>query len=365
MSEAGNTALLRKLSAGREDLKNRPRSVLRALRLGFARAAADRLNLPLAVIGAKQSLQSVNDLVDAVGDDWLLLFLTGPDGVAAACLDPNAVSAILQTQTIGQVTETAPEARAFTNTDAAMTAPLLEAALAKAAELAENASDEVGLIGYEYMSRAQDLRSVCLTLVEDMYCGFELTVDLAGGIRQGHIFVLLPRQSSQVEDCLIPEADEGPSLEQSSGVVRAELNAVLCRMSVPLSDLSGLSAGDILPLQHARLDRTEILAIDRSRTAVGRLGQCGGLRAVRVNEQAPLAALSDVETQEFIESRAASASQNAPDMPLGAQAVDVTDYRAGPDTLEAQEGDLSFENSEQMVAEISQLAGLSGPDDVS
>ncbi len=356
MAQTVNAALARKLSAGREGFKNRPRSILRVLRLGFARAAADRLNLPLAVIGAKQSNQPATDLVEDVGDDWLLLFFRGPDGVAAACLDPNTVSAIVQTQTIGQLTATPPEARAFTNTDAAMVAPLVEEALVKAAELAEMAEEEVDLTGYEYMTRAGDLRSLCLTLVEEVYCGFELTIDLAGGVRQGHIAILLPQRPCDVEEDAGAQPDAGARLEQSSGVVRAELNAVLCRMNVPLSDLSALGIGDVLPLERARLDRTEVLAIDRTRAAVGRLGQSGGLRAVRINEHAALPALSDIEAQDFIASRAGTPNRDA-------DAVDVTPYPNVAEIPDALDTDLSFADSDQMVAEISQLAGLTGPDD--
>ena len=230
------------------------------------------------------------------------------------------MSAIVQTQTIGQLTSaTPPEARAFTNTDAAMVAPLVEEALVKAAELAEMAEEEVDLSGYEYMARAGDLRSLCLTLVEEVYCGFELTIDLVGGVRQGHIAILLPQRPCDVEEDAGAQPDAGARLEQSSGVVRAELNAVLCRMNVPLSDLSALGIGDVLPLERARLDRTEVLAIDRTRAAVGRLGQSGGLRAVRINEHAALPALSDIEAQDFIASRAGTPNRDA-------DAVDVTPY---------------------------------------
>ncbi|NVO57215.1 FliM/FliN family flagellar motor switch protein [Rhodobacteraceae bacterium B1Z28] len=364
MGQTVSAALARKLSVGKDDLRDRPRSVLRALRLGFARAAGDRLNLPLAVIGVKQSNRSQDDLVQMIGEDWLLLLFNGTEGVAAACLDPGFVSAIVQTQTIGEVTADPSEARAFTDTDAAMVAPLIEEALIRAVALVEAAADQVCLSGYEFASRAADLRSMSLGLVDDTYRIFDLTVDLAGGLRQGQISILLPDlpvMSAPVEDA---QVDTGPCLEQSSGVLRAELNAVLCKMTLPLAGLSGLEVGGLLPLASARLDRTEILTIDRTSAAVGRLGQCGGLRAIRLNEQAPLPALTEPGVPEFVENRSVRARQEPLDpSALAADVLDVTPDGGSHHGLNPLDSDLSFANSDQMVAEITQLAGLTSPED--
>ncbi|WP_171235229.1 FliM/FliN family flagellar motor C-terminal domain-containing protein [Ruegeria sp. HKCCA6837] len=357
MSEPVNAALVRKLSAGQKDLDDRPRSVLRALRLGFARAAGDRLNLPLAVIGARQTSQSAEHLVEAIGQDWLLLVFDGPQGRAATCLDPHLVSAIVQTQTIGEVMSDAPTPRAFTDTDAAMVAPLVEAALARSAGLIDPTTEQVCLEGNEYSSRAADLQSLSLTMTEDEYRIFDLTVDLANGVRQGQISVILPEAPVAPEAVEETPSPAGPRIEQSSGMVRADLNAALCRMTLPLSALSGMQVGDVLPLRGARLDRTEVLTIERTRAGVGRLGQCGGLRAIRLNEHAALPALSGAEAQEFIESRAGLNLQGSLDAPIDS-AVEIMPPVPLAETGGILAEDLVIGDSEQMVAEISQLAGL-------
>lgn len=147
--------------------------------------------------------------------------------------------------------------------------------------------------------------------------------------------------------------------------MRAELNAVLCRLSLPLSGLSSLNVGDQLPLDWARLDRTEILTIDRSRAAVGRLGQCGGLRAVRLNEHMPLPTLADPEAQRFVESPVREPDPAQTD-PLS-DALDITIYDGEelPGDMDESDPILTEAGSERMVAEISQLAGLKGLDDES
>ncbi len=361
MAHTAGAALARKLSVGQGDLVDRPRSILRALRLGFARAAGERFNLPLAVIGAKQADRAQAGLATTLVEDWLLLKFTGSDGVVAACLDLNCVSAIVQTQTIGDVTPDAPAERGFTDTDAAMAAPLVEDALRRAVVLVDP-EDQQGLMGFEYASRAVDLRGLTLSLVADSYRVFDLTVELGGGLRQGQITIVLPDPPAPDEAEIELDVDTGPRLEQSSGVVRAELNAVVCRMRLPLAHLSGLEVGSLLPLTGARLDRTEVLTIERTRASVGRLGQSGGMRAVRLNENVPLPALDALEPAEFIESRPASVRGDMADTDVDilSDPLDMVASSTGVDPLH---DDLSLVEPDRMVAEISQLAGLVGPKD--
>lgn len=359
MAHTVNAALARKLSAGQDDLGDRPRSVLRALRLALARAAGERLDLPLAVIGARQSNRLQDEVSKGVGDDWLLLLLRCDAGVAAACLDPGLVSAIVQTQTIGEVLADPPPERAFTDTDAAMAAPLVEATFARALALAESPSEQACLSGCEFTSRAAGLRPLTLALVAEGYRVFDLTVELASGARQGQISIILPDLPVVSEATDLTEDAEGSCLESASGVLRAELNAVLCRMALPLAELSVLEVGTVLPLTNARLDRTEILTIDRTRAGAGRLGQCGGMRAVRLNEQSTLPALATAADQDFVESRTKAGSVDDPDK-AGSE-VALYDPGNATQDMPVLDGDLSFENSDQMVAEISQLAGLDDP----
>ncbi|CUH42077.1 hypothetical protein [Ruegeria atlantica] len=132
MTQSVSTALARKLLAGQEEQGEKPRSVLRALRLAFARTAGDRFQLPLSVIGARQSLKAQDTLAEVVDADWMLLRLGNADGMSAAiCVDMGVVSAIVQVHTIGEVMPNPPTAREYTDTDAAMVAPLVEDALTR------------------------------------------------------------------------------------------------------------------------------------------------------------------------------------------------------------------------------------------
>ncbi|WP_170465391.1 FliM/FliN family flagellar motor C-terminal domain-containing protein [Ruegeria arenilitoris] len=363
MTQSVSTALARKLSAGQEEQGEKPRSILRALRLAFARTAGDRYQLPLAVIGAKQSHRAPEALEQVIQADWLLLQFSNAEGMAAAvCMDMAAVSAIVQVQTIGQVLPGEPDARAYTDTDAAMVAPLVEEALSRAVGVVEASADQANLSGYEFRARLGDLRTLSLAMVEDAYRVFELTVELGGGLRQGQVSVLLPDLPAEPGEDEVDAGEAGPNLEQASGVVRAELNTVISRMSLPLAMLSDLSVGDVLPLTGSRLDRAEILTIDRTRAAIGRLGQCGGMRAVRLNEYASVAALEQSELPEFLKARSTASRSEALEEPIQAASNQAV-IPIGADVLGDLEADLGFESPDQMVAEISQLAGLTGLED--
>ncbi|EEE37431.1 Surface presentation of antigens protein [Rhodobacteraceae bacterium KLH11] len=356
------SALARKLSAGQSGADT-PRSVLRALRLGLARAAGEGMGLALSVIGARQAVRAQEDLGERLKDGWLLLLFTSDQGgVAAACLDPGCVSAIVQQQTIAMVIPDPPAERPFTDTDAAMVAPLVEDTLGRALKLVESPADMTSLSGFEYASRAEDQRSLILALVDEAYRVFDLTVELAGGARQGEVCILLPERPLSDGEQATDTAQSGLSLDQASGVMRAELNTVISRMSVPLTALSNLSVGDILPLQGARVDRVEVLSIDRARATVGRLGQCSGMRAIRINEtlSAPVLATSDPEA--FLASP--TGAQIPAEEEGGLSAIDegIENGDLLLADISADSDDLITATPDQMVAEISQLAGLPAPD---
>ncbi|SDW17142.1 Type III flagellar switch regulator (C-ring) FliN C-term [Ruegeria halocynthiae] len=353
------SALARKLSAAQGGAET-PRSILRALRLGLARAAGEGMGLALSVIGAKQAVRTQEDMAGRLKGGWLLLlFSSDQGGIAAACLDPGCVSAIVQQQTIAMVTSDPPPERVFTDTDAAMVAPLVEDTLSRAQKLVESSADMTSLSGFEFASRAEDRRSLILALVDEAYRMFDLTVELACGARQGEVCILLPERPLSDEEQAAEITQPGMNLDQASGVIRAELNTVISRMSLPLTALSELSVGDVLPLQDARVDRVEVLAIDRARTAIGRLGQCGGMRAVRINEQRLTPALPASEGQAFLasttSSRGEDALSSAPDEEIITGDPVMDDILLDPD-------DLLSASSDQRVAEISHLAGLPAPE---
>lgn len=363
--------LARKVALAQDEGQDNKRSILRALRLSLARAAADSFDLAMSVIGATQARRSADKLAASVAEDRLYLLLIGPeDRMGAACVDRACVTAIIQQQTMGQVFEGAPTERAFTGTDAAMVAPLIDTLLPRAADQCETLNDRRCLTGYEFCSRVEDARTLLLAMEADDYRTFDLTIEIAGGKAQGQISLILPDVPKLAEDLEESDSTEaGLRLDQSFGVMRADLQAVISRVRLPLSAFAGMKPGDVLPLIGNKLDRTEILTIDGKQIALARLGQCRGVRAVRLNETK----VSDVvEPYDAGFQAHSTAGEQETLSPEGAEnlthpdVIDHEDFVTAPDGGSAtrrpdaagEEQPIFDVNPDLAAEEISQLAGL-------
>ncbi|MEX0318550.1 MAG: FliM/FliN family flagellar motor C-terminal domain-containing protein [Ruegeria sp.] len=370
------SALARKLALAQDDSGSKPRSILRALRLGLARVADDTLDLAMSVIGATQMRRTQDELPGTLAEDRLyLVFAASDDQLGAACVDLACVSSVIQQQTMGQVLPGAVAERPYTGTDAAMIAPVIEAALSRAQDLAEAPADRACLTGYEFCSRIEDLRSLLLTLEADVYRVFDLTLEIAGGTRQGAITLVLPdRPEPEEEDAKDTALSLGRRLDQAAGVMRADLTAVISRVQLPLSVFAAMKPGDLLPLIGDQLDRTELIAIDGQKLSTCRLGQCRGMRAVRLNEKLPEPQVPQTVEAEFTEHQASPAG-NKPGPALSDPHVidhsDIPQVQTAPEPttdrpaqLEPDiEGALAAWSPDQAAAEITELAGLSGSEE--
>ncbi|MBK0329131.1 FliM/FliN family flagellar motor switch protein [Rhodobacteraceae bacterium F11138] len=281
-----NTGLKRKMEASREDAAATGRSAAGALRLAMARAADDVFDLAVSVIGATHTRVGQDELGRHLSDDRLQILLDGPDGqLGALTLDRAFLVALIQQQTMGRLTGGAPDERPFTGTDAALTAPLIDAMLRQACELADRPQDRQCLSGFRFGARGEDARTIVLAMEADRFRVFDLTFEFGGGPEQGALCLILPEPDkparSQPSDAADPSAQRmGAAVEMA----RADLTAVICRMRIPLADLSAMQEGDMLPLLQEHMDRTDLVSILGKKVATGRLGQINGMRALRLNE---------------------------------------------------------------------------------
>lgn len=384
MAADGSPSVLeRKLAAAGAAERGTGRSALRALRLALARTAKALYDLPLAVIGAKQSRSDHDNIARFLADDRLLVLLDGAQGLAgAASLDGPCVAALIQQQTMGRVTGTAMAERAFTGTDAALAEPLIETLLSRAADLSDDPQDRRCLSGFRFGARVKNVRSLALALEADRFRVFELSVDIAEGAMQGAICLLLPDLPEDPDESGKKggkKAPQGPSMEQAFGVMRADLTATICRLRLPLDQLTSMQPGDVLPLMRERLEETELVTIDGTSVAAGRLGQVNGLRALRLNETTVLPDEPDSPSANGFANRVIAAPAEEKDVvtlegsltsspapPPVAQAglpavIDTNpppepEQESDPDTLLAQM------TPQEAAAEITMLAGLSAED---
>jgi flagellar motor switch protein FliM len=300
-------------------------------------------------------------LAQHLPDGELLILLDEPEGLTGAlAMDRALMVALIQQQTMGQVLAATPDERPFTATDAAMVAPLVDATLKRAAKLAEIPLDAQCLTGFRFGARVEDRRAALLTLDSEAYRVFDLTLELDGGPLQGELCLMLPEPElpamSGEED---PAAMNAPNLGQAIGTARAELTAVLSRIRIPLAELSEMRPGELLPLVQERLDRVELVSISGDKVAIARLGQAGGLRALRLNEsRLPLLKTRN----EFATGVGAKSPVLDDPMTVEGHLIDSEepeyDAFADQDVESIDDDSLAELNPQEAVEEITALAGL-------
>ena len=269
----------------------------RAWRVVLARAARDAIALGLDVTGLTQSHASLTELLDMPPERALLAVLEGPgDGLALMAVSAPLLAAMTEMQTIGRVSALQPAARKPTRTDAAMVAQFVDAALAG---LEQSLADDADLIwagGFRYASFLEDSRPLGLLLEDIAYRVLLAEVSVEGGARTGHILIALPAcgrgERPKSASHILPEtlASHAFTADLGDQVAGAHcvLQAVIHRISVPLSSVFGFAVGDLLPLSLASVDRIGIEGSDAVRIAEGRLGQNRGMRAVRLTPAMPI-----------------------------------------------------------------------------
>lgn len=290
---AADGVIRRKLNAARNEAPEGGPGADRGWRLALARAARDQLKAPLDVQTLTLARVGLAEVLEVAPQRALLAVLEGPgEGLGMLAISPEVLQAMIELLTIGKVGSGTSGPRKPTRTDAAMVAPLIDAALA---DLEASLAQEVDLVwagGWRYASFLDDPRPLGLMLEDFGYRLLRAEVDLAQGARKGGVMLALPAEGRgrlpQRSSSPAPK-DEAQShrafveaLAEEVEAAESRLEAVLTRVSLSLSRVVGLAVGDVLPLSAASLDKVSIEGIDGRKMAEGKLGQNRGMRALRL-----------------------------------------------------------------------------------
>lgn len=235
------------------------------------RIAADDMGLELAVAGFEERAADLHrDLAPEEGA--LLLYLTEdalPTGLAV--LDAALLAGLVEVQTTGRVSSGRREPRRPTAVDAALSRPALDGWLAG---VAEARGDGVWPVAG---AAPPDLRAALLKLEEGAWTETRVDLDLGGGKRSGRLRLFRPVRS---------EAETSPDrradLRGAVLPLETTLEAVLCRVRVPLGTVASLEPGQLVPLPGVSLRRIQLEAPRGRSVATVHLGQSRGFRAVRI-----------------------------------------------------------------------------------
>jgi len=288
------SGIRRKLAAAVQQVPLVASGAERGWPMALARAARDALDLPVEVTGMVASRQSLTELLELPPERALIAVLEGPgEGLGLLVLSPPVLAAMIEIQTMGRVAAGPAPPRKPTRTDAAMVAGFIDRALADIEAVLALDPDLVWAGGFRYASFLDDPRPLGLLLEDTTYRVFQADVALAKGAKAGAVLLALPATGRGVRPAMAKAAPDAGSAQVFAAALAEQvmladcrLEAVLFRMTIPLSAVMGLAAGDLVPLPMAALDRIGFEGLDGRRLAEGKLGQNRGMRAVRLSAPA-------------------------------------------------------------------------------
>ena len=198
---------------------------------------------------------------------------------------------------MGRVLKGEPDARAPTDTDAALIAPLVDMLLEG---IAANLGERDGAMteGFHFGARIETKRHLGLIVEAPDFHVLRSQLELNGGAKRGEFVLIVPVQLPEPVTSAASALGKA-KLENASGEDKESLNkvtfaqgammeaeaclqAVIHRQKMTLGALGQLKPGDRLPLQEFALDSVVLGGGSNSRLGPCRLGQHGGMRAVQL-----------------------------------------------------------------------------------
>lgn len=286
MTDSAHTTLMRRMTRTQDaDVAENPLTTSRAVRLALTKAANDTVGLSMTVRSVAEEQAQLDAMLGDLPDGLMLTSLLregAPIGLAA--LDMQLRAAVVEMETVGALIDAPAEDRAPTGTDQIMVAPMMRAFLQALPEAIAPTPLAGWADGITPGAGFADTRAAGLILTDCAYRILRLEVELGVAERAGLILLALPLAVATEELPLpVPEA---PPWAQAfpSAVARApaRLDALLHRFSVSLATAEALRVGTLLPLPGATVENLRLLADDGRVVGTAKLGQMGGMRAVRL-----------------------------------------------------------------------------------
>ena len=283
---AADTVLERKAQAQRRALGVGAVSIPRALGRSLAIAADALWALGLTCAADGDNTVPTDRALSQLSNDQMMLILEKEDAPCALlAIDRALVTGVIEAQTLGKVTQFPLDDRAFTPTDAAMMAPLVDATLPRFGSMLAGQPERAHLQGYQFGALVDDVQTAALALEAARLQTIVFDIDLSQGLRSGRAVFLFPEAPKP------PEGDGDASAhgkyEAAMKMVPARMQAVLTRIHLPLSKAQALKPGDVLDISVNALSSAALVVDGGHVAARGKLGQMNGFRAIRIGTDAP------------------------------------------------------------------------------
>lgn len=286
MTQAAVSVMRRKAGALRGPLSSTVMSPVRAWHQTLPRVADDHLGVELAVLAVQEAAQPAAAAVAALPEGGLLMLMRDDRGrTGLCCLDPATLASVIEAQTTGQVGRAPPPGRRPTATDAALVADLVDAFCAAFDAAVAVMSQRPPHAGARCAGYLGDARTAAMALPEGLLHGVRIAIDFGGGARQGALTLLMPPPAplSGRTGSLAAGHRLGDELRPVVMEGRVQLEAVLCRLRLPLQRIRAMAPGDMLRIPARALASLSLETLDRRPVGQARLGQMEGRKAVRLS----------------------------------------------------------------------------------
>lgn len=256
----------------------------KAFRLAVSKASEVELGLAARAQTIKEEPLSQPQLLEALDGEALLLMLEGPhDARGVAIIDMQALSAVIEVQTLGSVIAAEATKRRPTRIDSAMCEAVLDRVLQEfEGQLADTVAADWSA-GFRVGKQISSLRLLGMALADIPYRLFYLPLDLADGAKQGLLQIALPAQWARGQQVGVG-GDDGwaQAMENAVGDSHVGITGVLHRVQKTLSEVQAMVVGDLIDVPKSAISNVSMEGADGCVVGGARLGQQNGFRALRV-----------------------------------------------------------------------------------
>ncbi|WP_417244126.1 FliM/FliN family flagellar motor switch protein [Celeribacter sp.] len=259
-------------------------SPTKALRVGFAKAAEEAMELIFQVQQVEERRQTVSALTASLPGNALLALLEGPlNQFGLMVFDHITTASVVEQMTTGSVLPMAPEERQPSTTDAVMCSDLMDRMLEEFEDQISESPDPPKVHGFRYAARLQEARSIALAFDDVPYRCFYITVKIGRVARESTVVLIFPYDAPPPKRVKGEDSAWGKEFKDVVMGTHVTLDTVLHHMKLSLSEVSAWEEGTLIPIPREALSRVEIRAQDGRKISRGRIGQIGGARAVRID----------------------------------------------------------------------------------
>lgn len=319
MSDTGATALRRMIGMARRMPAHGSVRIEDALRLALSRAGQDAARVALAGGTIQNNSAAIAGLGALLPQGGLWVLVQGPHRLRGVVgLDANLLAGLVQALTMGRIRAVAAGARAATQTDALLLRRFLGVLLDTLARRLDGQPAGAWAAGFQPRDRIVDAARLPHLLPDMPYRVLACAVDMAEGVASGSLVLALP-EAMPVAQAENPQAAEraafGAALGRALADAPAELEAVLCRLTLPLDTVANLEPDMVLTLPRHAVGEVVLQGCDGRPAAMARLGQSRGQRAVKLVSTTDCAPAQSAQTVSYPAKTPAQAGAPAPAVP--------------------------------------------------